>query len=229
MNSHRKRSQYGFARRGASASTRQAGFSLVEILLVILIILMLAGALVVYVLPQQKGAQVKTTEIKLKAIANGLQKYSLDLQSFPRQEHGGLKALLEQPNYENEKHRAAWNGPYIDRTTTFDDAWGHTLRFELVDPNQKQKKSDPDFHLYSVGPDGQANTEDDVSLYKRNQGGTGDGEAGGPGSLDGTIPTPPGGAGTGTPTGNTGGGNATTPTPPGPGPGTGTGNTGGTP
>ena len=49
-------------------TARNAGFSLVEVLLVIVIILMLAGALVVYVLPQQEGAQINTTKLKLNSI-----------------------------------------------------------------------------------------------------------------------------------------------------------------
>ena len=198
----------------SSSVPRTAGFSLVEILLVILIILMLAGALIVYVLPQQEGAQVGTTKLKLQSLKKGLELYKLDMDTFPRSEHGGLKALLEQPNLENAKQKDKWGGPYVDLSTTFDDAWGNTLKYQPVDPNRQTSKSAPPFRLYSLGPDGKENTQDDIYLVKRKSTGLGD-ELGPEGGLGGNTGALDGVGGTSAlPTSGTGG-TVPTPTPPG--------------
>lgn len=144
---------------------RDAGFSLVEILLVILIILMLAGALVVYVLPQQEGAQRNTTEIKIRDIAKALDVYKLNIGTYPTEEQGGLGALLQAPTFENEQLATKWSGPYIERGTTLDDAWGNALVYEVVDKTLVDDPKAPDYRLFSVGPDGVRDTEDDIKLY----------------------------------------------------------------
>lgn len=147
---------------------RSSGFSLVEVLLVIVIILMLAGALVVYVLPQQEGAQRNTTRLKLTQIEQGLNMYKTNVGVFPNEEQGGLSALLRKPGYENEKLGERWAGPYLKRGTALDDAWGNALQYEMVDPTLTDDPTAPDYRLYSVGPDGQPDTDDDIHLFEAN-------------------------------------------------------------
>ena len=152
-----------FANRG-----RSAGFSLVEVLLVIVIILMLAGALVVYVLPQQEGAQRNTTRLKLTGIESGLNLYKTSVGSYPNEEQGGLNALLARPEYEDARLAERWTGPYLKRGTVLDDSWGNVLVYELIDKTLTDDPTGPDFRLFSVGPDGQPDTEDDIPLYQIN-------------------------------------------------------------
>ena len=141
------------------------GFTLIEILLVIVIILMLAGALVVYVLPQQKGAEKNTTRLLLTQIQSALDTYRLNIGSYPTEEQGGLGALLIKPTFENERLGEKWQGPYIKPGTRLEDAWGNKVRYELIDASQKTDPAAPDYKLYSVGPDGLPDTEDDIKLY----------------------------------------------------------------
>jgi general secretion pathway protein G len=148
------------------ASTRNAGFSLVEILLVIVIILMLAGALVVFVLPQQEGAQINTTRVKLQNIETALTTYKLNVGTYPAEPQGGLAALLRKPMFENEKIGERWRGPYVKPGTVLDDAWGRLLIYEMVDKTLVEDPSGPDFRLFSVGPDGLRDTPDDIHLYE---------------------------------------------------------------
>ena len=147
---------------------RSAGFSLVEVLLVIVIILMLAGALVVYVLPQQEGAQRNTTRLKLTNIQQGLDMYKTNLGTYPNEEQGGLNALMGKPTYENERLGERWAGPYLKPGTTLDDAWGNALVYEMTDPTLTDDPNAPIYRLYSVGPDGQPETEDDIHLFETN-------------------------------------------------------------
>ena len=150
-------------------NTPAAGFSLVEILLVILIILMLAGALVVYVLPQQESAQKNTTRVKLGEINTALSLYKVNLGTYPSEDEGGLNALLRRPEYEDERRGERWAGPYLALGATVDDAWGHQLRYELVDKSLLENADGPDYRLFSVGPDGQAETDDDIALFTQEQ------------------------------------------------------------
>lgn len=150
------------------------GFSLVEILLVILIILMLAGALVVYVLPQQESAQRNTTRVMLDQVNSALSLYKVNLGTYPSEDEGGLEALMRRPEYEDERRGERWSGPYLKSNASTRDAWGNELRYELIDKSLQENTDGPDFRLYSLGPDGQAETDDDLSLFKE------EGEAGAP-------------------------------------------------
>jgi general secretion pathway protein G len=148
-------------------SKRAAGFTLIEILLVIVIILLLAGALVVFVLPQQKGAEKNTTKLLLQNVGTALDTYRLNVGHYPTEQEGGLDALLKKPQFENEKLGEKWNGPYLKPGTTLDDPWGNKLRYELADAtssSDNEQKGALPYKLYSVGPDGQPDTDDDIKL-----------------------------------------------------------------
>jgi general secretion pathway protein G len=165
-------------------SRRSAGFTLIEILLVIVIILLLAGALVVFVLPQQQGAEKNTTKLMLSNVGTALDTYRLNVGHYPNEQEGGLEALLKKPQFENEKLGEKWNGPYLKPGTTLDDPWGNKLRYELVDVSNaadNEKKGGLPYKLFSVGPDGQPETDDDIRLMA---------EAGEPGAGSGSTKSP---------------------------------------
>jgi general secretion pathway protein G len=143
---------------------RTAGFTLIEVLLVIVIILMLAGALVVFVLPQQEGAEKNTTRLLLTQVESALDTYRLNLGRYPTEEEGGLGALMIKPTYENERLGEKWQGPYLKRGVDLVDAWGNRLRYEPIDRSLEDNQSGPAYKLYSVGPDGQPETDDDIRL-----------------------------------------------------------------
>lgn len=148
-------------------TTRASGFTLIEILLVIVILLLLAGALVVFVLPQQKGAEKNTTKLLLSQIANALDMYRLNIGHYPKEEEGGLEALLKKPTFENERLGEKWQGPYLKPGTRLEDPWANKIVYEVQDitlstTEDTTQKEAPPFKLYSVGPDGQPDTEDDI-------------------------------------------------------------------
>lgn len=168
------------SRRARSA----AGFTLIEILLVIVIILLLAGALVVFVLPQQEGAEKNTTRLLLQNVSAALDTYRLNMGHYPNEQEGGLDALLKKPTFENEKMGEKWQGPYLKPGTQLDDPWGNALRYELADRSvDGERTGGLPYKLFSVGPDGQPDTDDDIKLMA---------EAGEPGSPSGSgNPTTP--------------------------------------
>ncbi len=146
-----------------------AAFTLIEILLVIVILLMLAGALVVFVLPQQKGAEKNTTRIMLQQVANALDTYRMNIGHYPTEQEGGLDALLKKPTFETESMGEKWLGPYLKPGTTLEDPWGHKIHYELNDTttaNDTEKTGGLPYRLFSLGPDGQPDTEDDIKLTR---------------------------------------------------------------
>jgi len=143
---------------------RNAGFTLIEILLVIVIILLLAGALVVFVLPQQEGAEKNTTKLLLRQVSSALDTYRLNLGHYPTEQEGGLDALLKKPTFENERQGEKWSGPYLKPGTQLDDPWGHKIRYEVVDRSVDGAKGGLPYKLYSTGPDGQQDTDDDIRI-----------------------------------------------------------------
>lgn len=159
-----------FTRRNHLRARHLGGFTLLEVLLVIVIILLLAGAMVVFVLPQQKGAEKNTTRLKLGQVATALDTYRLNIGHYPTEEEGGLNALLTKPTFENERLGEKWQGPYLKPGTTLDDAWGNAIHYEVVDVTTASADTTSSaapalpYKLFSVGPDGQPETEDDIVL-----------------------------------------------------------------
>jgi len=149
---------------GLRTHRHSQGFTLIEVLLVIVIILMLAAALVVFVLPQQEGAEKNTTRLLLGNVETALDTYRLNVGHYPTEEEGGLGALLVKPNYDNEKLGERWQGPYLKRGAKLDDPWGFQLKYEVIDRSLEENKTGPAYRLFSVGPDGQPDTEDDIRL-----------------------------------------------------------------
>jgi general secretion pathway protein G len=145
-----------------------AGFTLIEILLVIAIILMLASAMVVFVLPQQKGAEKNTTKLMLQQVATALDTYRLNMGHYPTEQEGGLDALLKKPTFENESMGEKWQGPYLKPGTTLEDPWGHKVHYELNDTtatgSDTEKTGGLPYKLSSYGPDGLPDTDDDIKL-----------------------------------------------------------------
>ena len=140
----------------------------------IVIILMLAGALVVFVLPQQEGAEKNTTRLLLQNVETALDTYRLNMSRYPTTEQG-LSALMTKPTFENERQGDKWNGPYLKPGTKLEDSWGNPIRYELVESTDESNKSAARYKLYSVGPDGQPDTADDIKSRDENTDGTGTG------------------------------------------------------
>ncbi len=130
-------------------ANQKKGFTLIEILLVVVII----GALSAMIIPRLTGRseQAKVTAAKADInahIATALKLYELDNGFFPSTEQG-LGALEKKPTSSPVPFN--WNGPYIEREPL--DPWGNP--YEYASPGRHR----PDYDLYSEGKD--KKTEDD--------------------------------------------------------------------
>jgi len=124
------------------APATAAGFTLIEILVVMAIIGMLAVMVAPNIFNQQAGAQRDAALSQISALEAALDTYRLDVGQYP----DSLEGLVE-----NDSGRAAWNGPYLRREVPL-DPWGN---------NYSYYSDGLDFTLVSYGPDGERGGEGD--------------------------------------------------------------------
>ena len=119
-----------------------AGFTLIEILVVMAIIGMLAMMVAPNIFNQQAGARRDAALAQISALEAALDTYRLDVGQYP----DSLEGLVE-----NNSGRAAWNGPYLRREVPL-DPWGNEYVYD---------SDGRGFTLVSYGPDGERGGEGD--------------------------------------------------------------------
>jgi general secretion pathway protein G len=110
-----------------TAARLDAGFTLVELLVVLAIIGLIAALAAPQVLRYLGQARVDTTQAQMKNIAASLELYYLDSGQYPATETG-LKVLISPPN-----DGSIWNGPYLKNEAALQDAWGRAFLYEKTD------------------------------------------------------------------------------------------------
>ncbi len=136
-----------------SKKQRKAGFTLVELLLVITIIGILAGAVVVRFRGVAKTAKINRAKSDISALELAIQNFEIDTGDIPTNEDG-LDALINDPGVANWKE-----GGYLSKKS-FKDPWGYEYIYRT--PGEYNE----DYDLFSAGPDGQEDTEDDVGNWE---------------------------------------------------------------
>ncbi len=139
-------------------SRMKAGFTLIELLLVVVIIGILAAIVVPSIIGRADEARIEAARADLKVFSDALDQYQMHIGSYPSSDEG-LAALLAAPA--GLKDPTKWKGPYLKATSVPKDPWGSDYIYAF--PSERGLKW-PD--VYSVGPDGQKNSEDDVYKEK---------------------------------------------------------------
>jgi general secretion pathway protein G len=128
---------------------RARGFTLIEIMVVVVIIGLLAAFIVPQVIGQVDQARITKVKGDLQAIETALAMYRLDTARYPATDLG-LIALVKKPDDPTVRN---WRpGGYIAKVSK--DPWGNEYRYAY--PGTRGLEYD----LYSVGPDGQEGTEE---------------------------------------------------------------------
>jgi general secretion pathway protein G len=126
---------------GARASRRrEAGYTLLELLIVIAILGVLAALVGPQLIKYLGRAKTDTARLQLEQIATSLDLYRLDVGHYPTQQEG-LNALITAPPTEKN-----WAGPYVKKARTLSDPWGNPVRYVI--PGQHGE-----YDLYSLGAD----------------------------------------------------------------------------
>jgi general secretion pathway protein G len=136
------------ARRGG-----QAGFTLVEMLVVITIIGLIIGLVGPRVLGYLSESKVKAAKIQIESFSAALDLYYLDNGRYPGPTEG-LTALVQKP-----ASASAWNGPYIKTSNLPLDPWGHAYVYKIPGDHAA-------YEIASYGPTGEQGGEGTASMIK---------------------------------------------------------------
>jgi len=134
------------------ANTR--GFTLLEVMVVIVILGILASMVVPNLMGSQDRAKMQKAVSDVTALETSLSLYKMDNYNYPSTEQG-LEALVTQSDIEPEPRRFPEEG-YVKRLPN--DPWGN--EYLLLNPGEHGKMD-----VFSVGPDGEAGTEDDIGNW----------------------------------------------------------------
>lgn len=120
--------------------TRQTGFSLIELLVVLTIIALLGAVVGPQVIKQLGSAKSDVARMQIEDFGAALDLFYLDNGRYPSSEEG-LSALISPPGDAGE-----WSGPYLKKKNIPKDAWGN--EFHYTSPGQNGP-----YDLYSYGAD----------------------------------------------------------------------------
>jgi general secretion pathway protein G len=121
---------------------REAGFTMLELLVVLVILGLLAALAGPRVLNYLAGAKSDAARIQIERLAGTLDLYRLEVGQYPNQEQG-LRALVEAP-----AGAQRWNGPYLTKSDGIMDPWGRPYAYRTPGRNGAP------FEIYSLGADG---------------------------------------------------------------------------
>lgn len=131
---------------------RRDGFTLIEVLLVLVILVVISSLGVLTYDGIRDRANVNATNVMVKLLESRLELYNNDVRSYPSTEQG-LEALRTPPTDLNRPDR--WAGPYLKQNAELIDPWDHPYQYEYDDSTRT-------FRVWSAGLDGVDGTEDDI-------------------------------------------------------------------
>jgi general secretion pathway protein G len=128
---------------------RQPGFTLLELLVVMVILGLLAGYIAPKYFTQIGKSEIKVARAQIEALEKALDMYHLDTGHYPTTEQG-LDALVTQPQKEPK-----WSGSYLKKAVPL-DPWGRRYIF-------KSPGEHGDYDISSLGKDGQPGGEGETA------------------------------------------------------------------
>jgi general secretion pathway protein G len=137
-------------------ATRQGGFTLVEMLLVLVILATLAAVVIPKFAGRSKQAKVTAAKSQISNLEIAIDSFEIDMGYFPK---GGndLRDLIEEPNSNNVQD---WHGPYLKKGIPR-DPWGIDYVYDY--PGKRNVGS---YDISSSGPDRKTGTDDDITNWQ---------------------------------------------------------------
>ncbi len=126
---------------GRPIVARTGGFTLVELLLVLVILALIGGLVLPSIIGKAEGAKAKAAASQVSRLSMAVESYYLDTGATPE----SLQQLVEDPG------AAGWNGPYV-KAASLKDPWGHEYEYKF--PGEHGE-----FDITTLGADGQPGGE----------------------------------------------------------------------
>jgi len=133
-------------RRPGRGRRGEHGFTLVELLVVMAILVLLASVVAPRVIGYLGSSRVKAAKIQIESLATSLELYRLDTGAYPATSQGLGALMVRPPNISN------WNGPYLRGNVTPTDPWGAAYHYRS--PGQVNA-----YDIFSLGADGKQSGE----------------------------------------------------------------------
>jgi len=132
---------------------RKSGFTLIELVVVIVIVAILAAIVLPRFMGRTEDAKITATIANIRSFKTQLELYSTDT-GHPPTTSQGLMVLVSNPGVKG------WNGPYLkDVSAVPKDTWDHDFVYKQPGDNGR------DYDVVSPGPDGQLGTADDIQSW----------------------------------------------------------------
>ena len=125
------------------------GFTLVELLVVLVILSLIMGLVAPRVLGYLSDARVRSAKLQIDSLSAALNLFYLDAGRYPSQSEGLGVLVKRPPSVDN------WNGPYLKQTALPADPWGHPYEYKVPGQNAP-------YTIISLGSDGRDGGSDDA-------------------------------------------------------------------
>ncbi|OUL57393.1 type II secretion system major pseudopilin GspG [Pseudoalteromonas ulvae] len=137
---------------------KQSGFSLLEVMVVLVIIGMIMAIVAPNIMGQQEEAAADKARLDIQQLEDAMSMYKLRNKAYPSTEQG-LEALVTASNIDPVPKRFP-DGGFIESLP--EDPWGNP--YQLLSPGERGK-----FDILSMGPDGKIGTEDDIGNWSNEE------------------------------------------------------------
>ncbi|MBE0369796.1 type II secretion system major pseudopilin GspG [Pseudoalteromonas sp. MMG013] len=137
---------------------KQSGFSLLEVMVVLVIIGMIMSIVAPNIMGQQEEAQIDKAHLDIQQLEDAMSMYKLKNKKYPTTEQG-LEALVNETTIDPVPKRFP-DGGFISKLP--EDPWGSP--YQLVSPGEMGK-----IDIFSMGPDGEVGTEDDIGNWDQEE------------------------------------------------------------
>lgn len=124
------------------------GFTLIELMVVMVIIALLATLVGPRAVKYLTSSKISTTQAQIEQLSTTIESFKLEIGRYPTVQEG-LNVLVANPG-----RIPNWNGPYLRKKDLPNDAWGSPFYYEIP-----AKRGGIDYDLYSLGADGKPGGE----------------------------------------------------------------------
>lgn len=136
-------------RQEKSRRDRSGGFTLVELLVVLVILSLVMGIVAPRVLNYLSDARTRTASLQIDSLSAALDLFYLDMGRYPSQAEG-LDVLVEP-----QAGMSGWSGPYLQQSELPLDPWGQAYQYKMPDSSGK-------YQIISLGSDGREGGDSDA-------------------------------------------------------------------